>query len=74
MHGVPHEWEIDIDIDLLLDTKPISIPPYLMALAELQENKLQLKELLDKGFMRHSISPLGTPIFFVNKMEDYFMI
>ena len=31
--GVPPKWEIDLGIDLLLDTKPISIPPYRMDLA-----------------------------------------
>ncbi|XP_070039101.1 uncharacterized protein [Nicotiana tomentosiformis] len=31
---------------------PISIPPYIMAPAELRELKEQLKDLLDKGFIR----------------------
>ena len=35
--GIPPKREIDFDIDLLSDTKPISIPPYRMALAELKE-------------------------------------
>ena len=29
--GIPPEREIDFGIDLLLDTNPISIPPYCMA-------------------------------------------
>ena len=33
--------------------------PHRMAPAELQELKVQLKELLDKGFIRLSTSPLG---------------
>ena len=55
--GISPKREIDFDIDLLSDTQPISIPPYRMALAELKELKDQLKDLLDKGFIRPSISP-----------------
>ena len=49
--------EIDFGINFLPDTNPISIPPYQMAPAELKELKAQLKDLLDKGFIRPSISP-----------------
>ncbi|PHU14172.1 putative alpha,alpha-trehalose-phosphate synthase [UDP-forming] 8 [Capsicum chinense] len=49
--------EIDFDIDLLPDTHPISVPPYRMALAKLRELKKQLKDLLDKGFIRPSVYP-----------------
>ena len=63
------EREIDFGIDLLPNTQPISIPPYRMALANLKELKEQLKVLLDKGFIRPSISPWGAPILFA-KMKD----
>ena len=43
---VSPEKEIDIGIDLLTDTHPISIPPYGTAPAELKELKEQLKDLL----------------------------
>ena len=49
--------EIDFGINFLPDTNPISIPPYRMSQAELKELKAQLKDLLDKGFIRPSISP-----------------
>ncbi|WMV58402.1 hypothetical protein MTR67_051787 [Solanum verrucosum] len=62
--GIPPEWEIDFGIYLLSDTQPISIPPYRMALAELIE---QLKDLLEKGFIRPIISPWGTSMLFVRK-------
>ncbi|WMV49693.1 hypothetical protein MTR67_043078, partial [Solanum verrucosum] len=61
--GIPPEWEIDFDIDLLSDTQPISIPPYRMAPVELKELKSQLKDLLDKGFIQPSISPWGASCF-----------
>ncbi|KAH0748577.1 hypothetical protein KY290_027809 [Solanum tuberosum] len=40
--------EIDFGIDIIPDTRPISILPYRMAPAELKELKEQLKDLLDK--------------------------
>lgn len=51
------EREINFGIDLFSNTQPISIPPYKMAPVELKELKTQLKDLLDKGFIRLSISP-----------------
>ncbi|XP_070010935.1 uncharacterized protein [Nicotiana sylvestris] len=53
--GIPLEREIDFGIDLLLGTQPISIPPCEMAPAELKELKEQLKNLLEKCFIRPSI-------------------
>ncbi|XP_070023122.1 uncharacterized protein [Nicotiana sylvestris] len=55
--GVPSDREIDFGIGLLPVTKPISIPPYRMSPEELKELKVQLKDLLDKGFIRPSVSP-----------------
>lgn len=38
-----------------------------MRTPELVELKLQLKEILDKGYIRPSVSPWGAPILFVKK-------
>ena len=65
--GVPPEREIDFGIDILQDTQPISNPRYIMSPAELKELKEQLKDLLDKGFIRLSILILGAPVLFVKK-------
>ena len=54
--GIPPEREVDFGIDLLPDTRHISIPPYRIAPAELKESKVQLKDLLEMGFIRPSIS------------------
>ena len=62
---IPPEQEVDFCIDLL----PISIPPNWMAPAKLKELKAQLKDLLDKGYIRPSISPWGAPVFFVKKKD-----
>ena len=40
-----------------------------MALAELKELKLHLQELLEKGFIRPSVSLWRTPMLFVNKKD-----
>ena len=36
---------------------------------ELKELKLQLQELLEKGFIRLSVSPWGAPVLFVKKKD-----
>jgi hypothetical protein len=40
-----------------------------MAPKELDELKIQLQELLDKGFIRSSNSPWGAPVLFVKKKD-----
>ena len=67
--GLPPEREVEFTIDLIPGTKPISIPPYRMAPAELRELKAQLEELLSKGFIRPSISPWGALVLFVKKKD-----
>ncbi|WMV08783.1 hypothetical protein MTR67_002168 [Solanum verrucosum] len=66
---IPLKMEIDFGIDLLPHMQPISIPPYLIALAELKELKEQLKDLLDKGFIRPCIFPWGSLILFVREKD-----
>lgn len=41
-----------------------------MALAKLKKLKEHLKDLIDKGFTRPSISPWGTPVLFVCKKNN----
>ena len=40
-----------------------------MAPTELKELKTQLQEVLDKGFIRPSVSPWGAPVLFVKKKD-----
>ncbi|KAA3465843.1 RNA-directed DNA polymerase-like protein [Gossypium australe] len=40
-----------------------------MAPTELKELKVQLQELIDKGFARPSFSPWGAPVLFVKKKD-----
>lgn len=67
---MPPIQEIDFMIELLPGTAPISNAPYRMAPAKLGELKVQLQELLEKGFIRPSISPWGGPVLFVKKKDD----
>ena len=67
--GLPPERELDFPIDLVPGTTTISLPPYIMAPTELKELKTQLQELVDRGFIRPSISPWGAPVLFVKKKD-----
>ena len=67
--GLPLDQDIDFCIDVEPGTRPISIPLYRMAPAELKELKEQLQDLLSKGFIRPSISPCGAPVLFVKKKD-----
>jgi hypothetical protein len=42
---------------------------YRMSTPELVEMKVQLKEILDKGYIRPSVSPWGASTLFVNKKD-----
>ncbi|KAA0041968.1 gag protease polyprotein [Cucumis melo var. makuwa] len=55
--GVGPPKEIDFAIELEPGISLISRAPYRMALGELKELKVQLQKLLDKGFIRPSVSP-----------------
>ncbi|KAA0047905.1 retrotransposon protein, putative, Ty3-gypsy subclass [Cucumis melo var. makuwa] len=67
--GLPPQREIEFAIELESGTVPISRAPYRMAPVELKELKVQLQELLDKGFIRPSVSPWGAPVLFVKKKD-----
>ena len=67
--GLPSHRDVDFVIELHPGTLPISMTPHRMAPVELQELKVQMQELLDKGFIRPSTSPCGTPVLFAKK-ED----
>ncbi|XP_073223392.1 uncharacterized protein [Cicer arietinum] len=60
--SLPPEREIEFSIDLVPGTGPISMAPYKMSPLELSELKKQLEELLDKQFIRPSVSPWGAPV------------
>ena len=67
--GLPPNRETEFTIEVTPGVAPVSIPPYRMAPLELQELKKQLQELLDKGYIRPSVSPWGMPVLFVKKKD-----
>ena len=67
--GLPLEREVDLAIEFLHGTTPISRAPYRMAPIKLKESKTQLQELLDKGFVRPSVLPWGAPVLFVKQKD-----
>jgi hypothetical protein len=67
--GMPLERDIEFIIDLLPGAAPIAKRPYRMSVGELKELKKQLKELLDKQYIRPSSSPWGAPVIFVDKKD-----
>ena len=67
--GLPPHRDVDFDIELHLVTSPISMTPHGMAPVELQELRVQLQEILDKGFIRPSTSQWGAPVLFAKKKD-----
>jgi hypothetical protein len=67
--GLPLERELDFTIELKLGAEPISKTPYRMTMPKLCELQMQLKELLDLGLIRPSVSPWGAPVIFVKKKD-----
>ena len=67
--GLPQQRVVDFGIELHPGTSPISMTPHRMAPIELQELKVQLQELLDKGFIRPSTSPWGALVLFAKKKD-----
>ena len=67
--GLPPQRVVNFGIELHPGTSPISMTPHRMAPVELQELRVQLQELLDKGFIRPSTSPWGAPVLFAKKKD-----
>jgi hypothetical protein len=67
--GLPPEREIDFTIELKPGAEPISKTSYRMTALELCELQMQLKELLDLGLVRPSVSAWGAPVIFVKKKD-----
>jgi hypothetical protein len=67
---MPPDWDVEFTIELQPGMTPISRRPYKMTPKELAELKVQLNELMDKGFIRLSSSPWGYPTLFVKKKDQ----
>nr|GEW35818.1 reverse transcriptase [Tanacetum cinerariifolium] len=67
--GIPPVREVQFNIELIPGSEPISKAPYRMAPIDLKELKDHLQELLERGFIRPSVSPWGAPVLFVKKKD-----
>jgi hypothetical protein len=67
--GLPPERELEFTIDLKPGTDPIERTPDYMSTPELQKLKMQLKDLLDLGLIRPSVSPWGATVIFIRKKD-----
>jgi hypothetical protein len=65
VQGLPPRRDIDFSIELALGPVPVSRTPYRMSTPELVELKLQLKEMVDKGYIQPIMSPWGALVLFV---------
>jgi hypothetical protein len=72
--AMPPERAIEFKIELQLGTAPISKAAYKMSREELTALKIQLKDLLDKSFIRPSSSPWSCPALFVSKKDKGFRL
>jgi hypothetical protein len=68
--GMPPDQDVEFVIELQPGMAPISRRPYKMTHKELAELKVQLNELLDKGYIHPSSSPWGCPALFVKKKDQ----
>lgn len=67
--GVPHEQEIDFGLDLFLDNRTILIPTNRMVPYELKMLMEQLKDLLEKGFIKPNASLWSALVLFMHKKD-----
>nr|GEZ62045.1 putative reverse transcriptase domain-containing protein [Tanacetum cinerariifolium] len=64
--------QVKFQIDLVPGAVPVARAPYRLAPSGMKDLSEQLKELSDKGFIRHSSSPWGAPVLFVKKEDGSF--
>ena len=66
---LPPKRELDFTIELVPSAVPNSKAPYRMIILEHNELRSQLKELIDKKYIRPSVSPWGALVIFVKNKD-----
>nr|GFB68185.1 hypothetical protein [Tanacetum cinerariifolium] len=69
---LPPTRPVEIQIDLVPGVAPVAQAPYRLAPSGMKDLSEQLNELSDKGFIRPSSSPWGSPVLFVKKKDGSF--
>jgi hypothetical protein len=67
--GLPPLWGIEHHIDLIPCASLPNRAPYRTNLKETKEIQCQVQELLDKGYVRESLSPCAAPVILVSKKD-----
>ncbi|GKD47285.1 hypothetical protein Tco_1271930 [Tanacetum coccineum] len=70
--GLPPPRQVEFRIDLVSGAAPVARASYRLAPFEMKELSKQLRELLEKGFIRLSSSIWGAPVLFVKKKDGSF--
>ena len=68
--SLPHQLPTSRAVDHSIytgDATPVNRPAYQLNQAQLDEQAQQIKDLLDRGLIRESTSPWGSPVLFVPK-------
>ncbi|GKF59735.1 hypothetical protein Tco_0176521, partial [Tanacetum coccineum] len=66
------DWLSKYHAVIFCDKKIVPRAPYRLAPSEMKELSDRLQELSNKGFVRPSSSPWGTPVLFVKKKDGSF--
>ena len=67
--GLPPKRDIYFTIELVPGVALVSKTPYRMSTIEMLELNMQLQELLEKKYIKLSVSPWGAPVIFVKKKD-----
>ena len=70
----PPQREVEFSMELVRGATTTSNEPYRMSTRELVDLNLQLKEMLDKGRIRPSVSPSGVIVLVVMKKDGTFKL
>ncbi|GJV99157.1 putative reverse transcriptase domain-containing protein [Tanacetum coccineum] len=70
--GLPPPRQVEFRINLVPGAAPVARALYCLAPSEMGELPEQLRELLEKGFIRPSSSSWGAPVLFVKKKDGSF--
>ncbi|GJS22059.1 putative reverse transcriptase domain-containing protein [Tanacetum coccineum] len=72
--GLPPPRQVEFLIDFVPGAASVARAPYRLAPSEMKELSVQLQELLEKGFIRSSLSSWGAPVLFVKKKNGSFQM
>jgi len=67
--GMPPKREVEFRIDIIPDTRHVSLAPYRLSRPFQEELRKQLDDLLAKKLIRRSVSPWRAPVLFTKKKD-----